>query len=152
MGGENCTFIDPFGCKQSEVFIKFWSDKMKDITYLKKCLIENFPIFLSVFSQDKFAKVWIVNETINIYFICHVNHFLFTRIQTQRLHGIQGILGKNSFKSIQSRTKSFNNTSLLISKLQIYFQVRSKTLKDQLRTFLSSILDFPFADCRRPIT
>ena len=53
----------------------------KMFTNLEKSLVEDISVLFPVLPQDNLAEVRIVDQTVNIDFIGHVDHLLLTRIQ-----------------------------------------------------------------------
>ena len=50
-------------------------------TNLEKSLVEDISVLFPVLPQDNLAEVRIVDQTVNIDLIGHVDHLLLTRIQ-----------------------------------------------------------------------
>ena len=61
---------------------------------LEESLVQSFPIFLSILPENQFTEVWVINKTIDVDLIGHVDHLLLSRVQAQSFHRIQSILEK----------------------------------------------------------
>ena len=59
---------------------------------LKQSLVENFPILLPVLSQNDLTEVWIVDKTVHVDLVGHIDHLLFPGIEAESLHGIKRVL------------------------------------------------------------
>ena len=51
-------------------------------------------VLLPILPQYELAEVWVVDQSVIVDLVGHVYHLLLPGIQTQSLHGIQGILGR----------------------------------------------------------
>ena len=69
------------------------SFKKSEIANLEKSLVEDIPVLLPVLPQDNLAEVRVVDQSVNIHLVGHVDHLLLTRIEAQSFHGIKSILG-----------------------------------------------------------
>ena len=63
---------------------------------LEKCLVKYFLVLLPVLPEDEFTELRVVDQAVDTDLVGHVNHFLFTRIQTQRLHSVQSVLKRGN--------------------------------------------------------
>ena len=66
--------------------------KKCEIVNLEESLVEDISVLLPVLPQDNLAEVRVVYQSVNIDFIGHVDHLLFTRVQAEGFHGIKGVL------------------------------------------------------------
>ena len=64
------------------------------ITNLEKSLVEDISVLLSVLPQDDLAEVRVVDQSVNIDLVGHVDHLLLAGIEAERLHGIESVLGE----------------------------------------------------------
>ena len=76
------------------------------ITNLEKSLVEDISVLLSVLPQDDLAEVRVVDQSVNIDLVGHVDHLLFTGIQAESLHGIKSVLKEYNFRYPDSRLPS----------------------------------------------
>ena len=67
------------------------------LTNLEKSLVEDISVLLPVLPQDNLAEVRVVDQSVNIDLIGHVDHLLFTGIQAKSLHCIICVLRELKF-------------------------------------------------------
>ena len=67
------------------------------LTNLEKSLVEDISVLLPVLPQDNLAEVRVVDQSVNIDLIGHVDHLLLTGIQAESLHRIKGVLRELKF-------------------------------------------------------
>ena len=60
--------------------------------YLEECLVEEFLVILPVLPEDNLAEIREVDQPIVAHLVSHIYCLLFSRVQTQGLHGLQDIL------------------------------------------------------------
>ena len=64
---------------------------------LEESLVEDISVLLPVLPQDNLAEVRVVDQSVNIDLIGHVDHLLLTRVQAQSFHGIKSVLREYKF-------------------------------------------------------
>ena len=62
--------------------------------YLEECLVEEFLVILPVLPEDNLAEIREVDQPIVAHLVSHIYCLLFSRVQTQGLHGLKDILEK----------------------------------------------------------
>ena len=68
------------------------------ITNLEKSLVEDISVLLSVLPQDDLAEVRVVDQSVNVDLVGHVDHLLFLWIQAESLHRIKSVLRESKFE------------------------------------------------------
>ena len=69
------------------------------LTNLEKILVEDISVFLPVLPQDNLAEVRVVDQSVHIDLIGHVDHLLLTGIEAESLHRIKGVLREFKFRN-----------------------------------------------------
>ena len=69
----------------------------KIFTNLEQSLVEDISVLLPVLPQDNLAEVRVVDQSVNVDLIGHVDHLLLTRVQAEGFHGIKSVLREYKF-------------------------------------------------------
>ena len=67
------------------------------MTNLEKSLVEDISVLLPILSQDDLAEIRIVDQSVNIDLVGHVDHLLLAGIEAERLHSIESVLREYKF-------------------------------------------------------
>ena len=70
----------------------FLTGKNLLITNLEKSLVEDISVLLPVLPQDNLAEVRVVDQSVHVDLVGHVDHLLLPGIEAKSLHRIKSVL------------------------------------------------------------